>query len=216
MKFLKKELCLASHPTAAIMLCLSSMVLIPNYPYTVIFFYTTLALFFMCMSGRENNDINYSIMLPVAKSDIPKGRITFAVLLQLTQIILTALFSLLRRAILPMENAAGMEANTVLLAMGFIIYAVFNLTFFTRYYRDPTKIGVPFVISSIVTFVLVALFEALTHTVPFFMDVLDTPDFNYIGEKLILLITAAVFYVISTAVTLHLSAKSFEKIDLSV
>ena len=54
---LLKEWRLALHPAALLFLCLSSMLLIPSYPYFVIFFYTCLGLFFICLSGRENKDI---------------------------------------------------------------------------------------------------------------------------------------------------------------
>ena len=34
------------------MLALSALVLVPNYPYGVVFFYSTLGLFFICLGGR--------------------------------------------------------------------------------------------------------------------------------------------------------------------
>ena len=49
-ELLKKEFTLALHPTGWLFLGLSAMVLIPNYPYYVIFFYTGLALFFTCLA----------------------------------------------------------------------------------------------------------------------------------------------------------------------
>ena len=214
-KILKKEIELALHPTAPIMLGLSAMVLIPNYPYTVIFFYTTLALFFMCMSGRENHDIPYTMMLPIQKSDIVRGRILFAVLLEGCQLLLTGGFSLLRRVILPAENAAGMEANLALLAMGLVIYAVFNLVFFPAYYCNPAKIGVPFVLSGMVTFAVISVVETCTHVVPFFRDVLDTPDFDFMTEKLLVFAVCTIIYAVCTLLSLRISVKSFEKIDIS-
>ena len=78
---LKKEFSLSMHPVTPLMLMLSSMALIPNYPYTVMFFYMTLAVFFTCMMGRENHDVIYSMCLPVAKKDIVKARILFVAIL---------------------------------------------------------------------------------------------------------------------------------------
>ena len=54
---LRKELVLALHPTAPLFLALSAMLLIPNYPYLVAFFYTGLGVFFTCLNGRENDDV---------------------------------------------------------------------------------------------------------------------------------------------------------------
>lgn len=44
-KLLKKEFLLSMHPITPLMLALSAMVMIPNYPYAVMFFYMTLAAF---------------------------------------------------------------------------------------------------------------------------------------------------------------------------
>ena len=78
-KLIKKEFGLAMHPIVPMMLLLSVMVLIPNYPYIVIFFYVSMAIFFTCLSGRENNDVVYSLNLPIAKKNIVKARFAFAV-----------------------------------------------------------------------------------------------------------------------------------------
>ena len=72
-KLMKKELKLAMHPTAPMFLALSAMLLIPNYPYYVIFFYTSLAVFFICLTGRENHDIFFTMLLPVSKKDVVKA-----------------------------------------------------------------------------------------------------------------------------------------------
>ena len=69
-KLLKKELALAMHPTAPIFLALSVLLIIPNYPYYVTFFYTSLAIFFTCLNGRENNDVYYTLLLPVPKRSV--------------------------------------------------------------------------------------------------------------------------------------------------
>ena len=64
-KLLKKELALCLHPAAVVMLLLSALVLAPNYPYAVSFFYLTLGLFFICLGGRENHDVIFTLTLPV-------------------------------------------------------------------------------------------------------------------------------------------------------
>ena len=66
-KLLYKEFKLALHPAAVLFLLLSSMMLIPNYPMYVLFFYNTLGIFFICLSGRENHDFAYSLSLPIRK-----------------------------------------------------------------------------------------------------------------------------------------------------
>ena len=70
MNLLKKELRLCLHPTAPLFLLLCAMILIPNYPYTVSFFYMTLGVFFICLTGRETHDAAFTAALPVSRADV--------------------------------------------------------------------------------------------------------------------------------------------------
>lgn len=67
-ELLNKELKLVLHPTNILFIPLAFMLFIPNYPYLVIMFYTCLGIFFMCQFGRENNDVFFTMMLPVEKT----------------------------------------------------------------------------------------------------------------------------------------------------
>ena len=213
-KLLKKEFALSMHPTVPLMLLLAAMVLIPNYPYSVISFYSMLSIFFTCMLGRENNDVVYTVGLPVAKADAVRARILFTVLVQLAQLALVALFSLLRAKLGMQANEGGMEANAALLGAGLLLFALFNWCFFTRYYRDVRRVGVSFVIASVLTFVAIAAGEMLEHVVPFIRDRLDTLDAAYRGERLTLLAACAAVYAAATLAALKKSIRLFEKQDL--
>ena len=83
---LYKELKLALQAPAVLFLALSAMLLIPNYPYYVTFFYSTLGIFFCCQLGRENKDIFFTLCLPVRKRDVVSARFLLAVLLEAAQI----------------------------------------------------------------------------------------------------------------------------------
>lgn len=211
---LKKEILLSMHPTAPMFLGLSAMLLIPSYPYLVVFFYTCLALFFMCVTGRENNDVTYTLTLPVKKSDIVKARFAFAVLLELMQIVLAVPIMLLRQGLNIQPNDAGMEANMALLGFAFPLLGLFNYVFFTGYYRNIEKIGRPFILSCAVILVYIGLVEACTHTVPFFKTCLDTPDPRFMPHKLVILAAGMVIFAVLTALAFSKSQKSFEKLDL--
>ena len=211
---LKKEFSLSMHPVTPLMLMLSSMALIPNYPYTVMFFYMTLAVFFTCMMGRENHDVIYSMSLPVAKKDIVKARILFVVILEMLQMVLLIPFAVLRQNILAAGNEAGIDANITLFAEGFLLFGVFNLIFFHSYYRNVDKVGISFVKASVVFFVLVVVDVIVTHGVPFVRDCLDTPDPQFMGYKLVALAIGIMLYVVMTVQACRISVRNFEVQDL--
>lgn len=213
-KLLRKELTLCMHPTVPIMLALSAMVFIPNYPYSVIFFYVSLSLFFTCLTGRENNDIAYSMMLPVAKGDVVKARFLFAILAQMAQLLVMIPLMLLKRVVSPEANQAGMDANIALFAVALLDYGVFNLVFFSGYYKNVKKVGISFVMATVAVFVFVTLEVVSTYAVPLVRDVLDTPDPQNMTAKLIALAVGLAVYVLLTLLTYKRSVKNFEKQDI--
>ena len=66
---LYKDLRLAAHPTLYIFILLGALVIVPSYPYSLVFFFGCLAPFITMMYGRETNDIYYMALLPIEKKE---------------------------------------------------------------------------------------------------------------------------------------------------
>lgn len=213
-KLLKKELLLSFHPTAVIFILMAAMVLIPNYPYYVAFFYSGLALFFTCMTGRENNDVFFSLMLPISKRDIVKARYGYAIILELAQVLLAVCFALLRSALGFSTNSAGIEANMAMFGIALFMLSIFNLIFFAIYYRNVKKPGVAAIFSSTVFFLLLGLFETLVFVIPFARDKIDTPDPLFWEFKLIILAIGIISFIAINLISYLSSIKNFEKQDI--
>ena len=214
-KLIKKEFSLSMHPIVPLMVLLSAMVLIPNYPYLVMYFYVSMAVFFTCLLGRENNDIVYSVNLPVRKDNIVKARILFSVIIEIVQMILMIPFALVRANMDLPGNQAGMDANLTLFAYGFIVYGIFNLVFFGSYYKNVNKVGIAFVKTSVIIFICVAIDVATSIVVPFIRDYLDTPDLEFMGYKVAALAVGILIYIILTLGVCKISVKNFDKQDLN-
>ncbi len=213
-KLMKKELKLAMHPTAPMFLALSAMLLIPNYPYYVIFFYTSLAVFFICLTGRENHDIFFTMLLPVSKKDVVKARFFMVILLEMLQLLIGIPFAMIRQSMTLPHNAVGMEANIALFGFAFVMLGLFNLVFFGMYYRNVDKVGKAFGVSGVVSFLYIGVVEALAHVVPFLRDKMDTFDDQFVMEKLVVLLTGFLVYIILTAIAYQRAVKHFEVQDL--
>lgn len=214
-KLLKKEFALSMHPTAPMFLALSAMLLIPNYPYYVTFFYMGLSLFFTCLSGRENNDVFYSITLPVSKKDVVGARFLYAVIFELAQIVLCVPLAFVRQKMNATvgTNAVGMDAGIALIGLSLVMLGLFNAVFFGTYYKDVTKVGTAFIKSSVAVFVYICAVEAFTHFVPFFIS-LDTPDSEFLLPKFAVLAAGLVIFALITFVSYKKSVKNFEKQDI--
>lgn len=202
------------HPTCLIFISLSMLLIIPNYPYYVTFFYTGLGIFFTCLLGRENNDIEYMLLLPIKKTDVVKSRLMFAVILELIQIIFAIPFAILRQKIISEGNQVGMDANIALFGLSFIMLGFFNYIFFVNYYKNTYKVGVAFVKASIFMFIYMGVAETLTHIIPFMKNKLDTPDSQFVAEKLIVLAVGIIIFCTLTFAAYKKSKKLFDNEDI--
>ena len=214
MKLLKKEFRLCMHPVGYIMPLMSALILVPGYPYGVCCFYTTLVVFFICLTARENHDATYTLTLPVSRRDAVSARILFCTILEIIQIVLMGGMILIKYAIGTMPNPAGLDAGLAMIGEGLILFALFNLIFFPIYYGDINKPGKAFLIGSIAVFVWIIGEIIACYTVPFVQFVLDTADPLYMREKGLFTLGGAALFAAGTMMAVNRSAKKFEEADL--
>lgn len=210
---LMKEWRLAMHPTNLVFLAFGAMLLIPNYPYGVIFFYTALGIFFLCLTARENRDMAYAMVLPVSKRDMVRARVCFCVGLQLLQIMLCVPFILIREYGMPGPNLVGMDANWAFLGMGFVMLGVLNGVYFPAYYGAPEKVGTAFLKGATAMTAVMLIIETLVHVMPLFRDVLDGEK-GYGGPGVCALAAGGMLYALLTVAGCRIACVRFEKLDL--
>ncbi len=216
MKLLKKEFALCMHPTGYIMLGGAAFVLIPGYPYTVSCFYMGLAIYFICLTARENHDAAYTLTLPVSREEAVGARVLMSCCMELTQLVLIGLMIPVKNAIGAMPNPAGLDAGVALIGDGLITFAIFNMIFFPLYYGDINKPGKAFLLASVAVFAWIILGVVGTYVLPFFRDVLDRPDPACMSEKLLFDLGALALYLGGTALAVRRSARKFEETDLNL
>ncbi|MBR6321589.1 MAG: ABC-2 transporter permease, partial [Lachnospiraceae bacterium] len=76
-KLFRKEVRLAQSILTPVFLVGTAMTLIPNYPVLIGCFWVCLGIFYSFQNMREQNDILYSILLPIAKRDIVSAKYRF-------------------------------------------------------------------------------------------------------------------------------------------
>jgi len=211
-----KEWKLCMHPMGYIMLLCAALILVPGYPYGVSCFYMGLAIFFICLTARENHDASFTLTLPVSRRDAVKARILFCTVLEVLDLLLMGVFILIKYAIGFTHNPAGLDAGLALIGDGMIIFAIFNMVFFPIYYKDINKPGKAFVIAAAAVFAWIIFEIVATYTIPFFQYVLDTEDPQNMSEKSLFTLAGLGLFLAGTARSIQISAKRFEKLDLNL
>lgn len=211
-ELLYKELRLAAHPSLYIFMCMGALLLIPAYPYGVVFFFGCLGLFQSFMFDRETRDVFYTALLPRPKRDVVKGKLLLAVFAQLVQLTLSLPFAFLRTLYLPDGNPVGMEPNAAWYGFGLMVYGIFNLVFFTQFYKTAYKAGTSFLIALIPTTLGIIAIEASVHFPG--MRWLDGMDGASLLRQLPILLAGIVVYAAANALAYRIGARRFERVDL--
>jgi len=211
---LHKDFKLALHPTAYLFLPMAAMLLIPNYPYYVAFFYQTLGIFFIFLNGNTTNDVFFTALLPIRKKDAVAARFLTVVILEQAQVVIAIPFAILRNQINPMENMAGMEANPALFGLVLVMFAIFNVVFLPGFYKTGYKTGMPYLIACAAMILFVGAAEAAIQLTPALKQTLDTVSAAYLPQQLGVLAAGALLYALITAAAFSLSVRRFERLDL--
>ena len=213
---LKKEMRLSALLLTYLFIGFAAMTLLPGYPILCGAFFVTLGIFQSFQSAREANDIVYSALLPIAKRDVVKGKFQFVMLIELCAFAIMAILTALRMTALVNAPAyrqnALMNANPFFLGMALLIFGLFNLIFLGGFFRTGYNIGKPFILHIVVTFIVIAIGEALHHFPG--LGALNAFGFDHIGLQLALLLCGALFYAACTSFACKKACSDFDKIDL--
>ena len=210
---LYKQLRLVCHPMTPVFCLFGVMVLIPNYPYTVIFFYVMLGLFFTFLNIREQKDSYYSAILPVPKRDTVKAGCALVALVELLSLAVLAPCALLAVRLQPeKDNLVGMDPNLALFAAGFLLYTVFNAVFLPTFYRNGYKVGAAFIKALIPVTLVMVVCEALPHLPGW--GWLDDLDGATQLRLLPVLAASAAVYAAGMLLSFRRAAALYEKVDL--
>ena len=213
---LLKEIKLSASPLAFLFIAFSLMFFIPGYPILCGVFFVTLGLFQSFQAAREANDIIFSALLPIAKSDVVKGKYLFVCFIEACALFLMATATVIRMTLLAdvqvYRQNALMTANLFALGMALFIFGLFNVIFLGGFFKTAYKQGRPFVTYIIVAFLTIGIAESL-HYFPK-LDKLNAFGTEYIGLQIILLMAGLIVFGLMTVLSYKKACWNFERIDL--
>lgn len=191
-----------------------ALFLIPQW----VFFLALMYFFFISVPNiysayNSQNDIGFSIMMPVKKRDIVKSKILSFITLELLHFIAGAIYAVINISVFKKDNFM-MDLNLAFFGLAFIMYALFNLIFFPLYFRTAYNYGLPTIIASVVSLLFAFGIEMLVIFNRTAAGYLEGKSPEMRTFQLLLLITGIILFVVSNIVAYKISAKKFETIDL--
>ncbi len=211
-----KEFKLSASALSFLFLAFSLLALVPGYPILVGIFFICMGIFQSFAKSRENNDILYTVLLPIKKSDAVKAKYAFVLVIEFLSFLLCAAAAALRTFCLSSSEVYKhnvlMNANLVYLGFVLLIFAAFNLVFLNGFFKTAYYYGKPFVMFIVAAFLIVAAAETLHH-LPGLEFLNGAADADTPKRAVFFIICTAVFAAV-TALALKSSKKRFSNIDL--
>ena len=213
---LTKEIRLATPAITWIFLAGALMTLLPGYPILVGSYFVLFGIFQAFQTGRENNDVLYTVLLPVQKGDFVRAKYALVCLVELLGFLISAALTAVRMTALSAAEAYVQNAlmNATPLFLGFVLLLdmAFNVLFVGGFFKTAYKIGMPFLRFGIAGLLLVGAAEMLHHLPG--MAFLNTPSGERLGLQFAFLGASAAIFALGTMLSMRASVRKFEKIDL--
>ncbi|MDA3809864.1 MAG: ABC-2 transporter permease [Spirochaetaceae bacterium] len=185
--------------------------LIPQWPYLIALMYFIFVSITNIFGGyNAQKDYEFSIMMPVRKSDIVKAKIAAMIILEIIHIFTGVVFALLHNSLFGSENFF-LDLNPAFFGLGFIMFALFNISFFPMYFKTAYRYGLPTIIGVIVT---VLFFTALELLVMFNRSASTLVEGSGMASQSALLFAGVAVYALLNLISVKISVRNFEQVDL--
>lgn len=215
-KILNKELKLSASPLSFWFIAFALMTMLPGYPILMGAFFISFGIFQSFVACREANDMLYSSLLPVKKTDFVKGKYVFACFIELCGFLVMTLLTLVRMLFLSeaavYRSNALMTANFVFLGFALLIFGIFNAVFIRGFFKTAYYFTKPLIGFIVCTMLVIGLAETLHHLPG--AEVLNSFGFENAGLQCAFFGTGFVCFVLLTLYGYKKSALSFEKTDI--
>ena len=215
-RLLYKELRLSASPLTSVFILFGAMALLPGYPILVGGIFVCLGIFYSFQSARETNDILYTVLLPVAKTDVVAGKYAFVCFIELLAFLLMTGMTVLRMTVL--GNApvyvrnVMMAANPLFLGFALLLFTAFNALFVGGFFKTAYNFARPLIGFLIAAVLIVGVGETLHH-IPG-LEFLNGNSGELMWVQYVVLAASAVIYSFGTWLSCGRAMERFEKIDL--
>lgn len=191
-----------------------ALIMIPQWVFIVAFlyfFWITVPQIFA--TNNTQNDMAFSLLMPINRNEYVKSKIMTMVLLGLAHILFGAIFASLNVVIYDSPNFL-LDLNFTLFGVVFFIYGLFNLIFFSLYFRTGYNFGLPTIVANIVIFLIAAGVETLNILYPKVSNILEGTSSSSRLMQLGFLVIGILSYMVFNYIAYKISIRKFERVDL--
>lgn len=186
----------------------AALLFIPDWVYSIAFMYffwlTIPAVF---SEYNAQNDFTFTQLLPVSKKDIVASKVISISIIQLLHVVPGILVALLSNWFFG-KSRMFLDLNLSFFANIMIMYAIFNVLFFPKYFKTAFFFGKAAVLGSFVAILYMLVIEVLNIGFPIINQVFESED--YLIVQVLMFVGSIVLFFLSLLFSIRRSTKHFE------
>lgn len=213
---LMKELKLGVSPIFYILPFLTgALMLIPGWLYfLVILYFCFITIPNMFGVYKAQNDLMFTMMLPVTKNNIVKAKIGVVVILELLHIVIAVIFGMISTRLYPNLTYYFFEPTLGFWGLCFTMLAIFNIIFFSMYYKTAYKYGAATFTSVAAAIIFAGGAEWLGIQNSIVFDLFKGSGVENSLLQISILIAGIVLFATFNIIAYNISIKQFKKVEI--
>jgi ABC-2 type transport system permease protein len=213
---LKKELKLGVNPFFYVLPFLTgALMLVPAWLYFLVLLYFCFITVPNMLGGfKSQNDLMFTSMLPVTKSDMVKAKISFIVILELLHVVVAAIYGLISVRLYPNLIYYFYEPSFGFWGLCFVMLAIFNIILIPMYFKTAYKYGAASVASITAAILFAGGAEWLGIQNSYVNDLFKGAGADNLAVQLSILLIGIAIFAIFTIMAYSIANKRFEKVEI--
>ncbi len=190
------------------------LLLIPGWPFFIVFTYLFFGFFLIVVqTAKANQDLVFSVALPIPKAGIVTARAAMIVAVEVGMLILAVPFAIARYWLYDWDNYAGMNSNLVFFGFILVMLATFNGIYLPGAFKAPDRMLWPVGGGTIIATLVAAVLTTLPVALPSW-SILNDRGLGNLGVQLAVFSVCLVVYAGGTFLAYRRAVANFAKVDL--
>jgi hypothetical protein len=192
-----------------------AFMLIPGWLYFVVFLYFFFFTIPSIYSGyKTQNDLVFSLMLPVSRNDIVISKILVVVFLELLHLLAAVTFGFIHLKLYPNFIYLFFGPSLGFWGLSFIMLGVFNLIYFPVYYKNSYHYGPAMIWGIIGASIFATICEWIGVKNPYIYELFKGMGRSNVASHLIILFMGILLFISFTFLSMKISTNKMLKVEL--
>lgn len=192
-----------------------ALMLIPGWVYFIVLLYFCwITIPNLFNQYKAQNDLMFTSIMPVAKRDMVKARVTVVVGLELLHVVTAAIFGSISMVLYPDTTYFFFPPNMGFWGLNLVMLAIFNLIFIPMFYKTAYKFGWALFAAVTAAMLFAGIAQWIGIQSPVVNDILYGTNVQQVTLQIFILIAGIVIFAALSIIANRLAVKRFLRVEI--